>query len=96
MKPGSMPPPHPPDRFDHVEVTSDSELHDWLSQHHSQHDAVWLVTWKKSTPTKYVPHEQVLDQLVAFGWIDGIRRRIDDERTRQLISPRRTRPWARS
>jgi uncharacterized protein YdeI (YjbR/CyaY-like superfamily) len=54
------------------------------------------VTWKKAVPERYVPHEQVLDELVAFGWIDGIRRRIDDERTRQLVSPRRTQPWARS
>ncbi|SNS33147.1 Bacteriocin-protection, YdeI or OmpD-Associated [Geodermatophilus pulveris] len=47
-------------------------------------------------PTRYVPHERVLDHLVAFGWIDGIRRRLDDERTTQLISPRRTQPWPRT
>lgn len=39
---------------------------------------------------------EVLDELVAFGWIDGIRRAIDDERTIQLISPRRTQPWAKT
>lgn len=86
----------PQDRFEHVEVTSARELHDWLLAHHMQTEAVWLVTWKKAVPGRYVPHEQVLDELIAFGWIDGIRRRIDDERTRQLVSPRRTQPWARS
>ena len=55
-----------------------------------------LRSWKKVVPDRYVPHEQVLDELVAFGRIDGIRRRIDDERSRQLVSPRRTQPWARS
>lgn len=84
------------DRFPHVEVTSEQELLDWLHRHHGQAEAVWLVTWKKSVPERYLPHEQVLDALVAFGWTDGIRRRIDDERTRQLISPRRTQPWAKS
>ena len=54
------------------------------------------MTWKKAVPDRYVPHEEVLDELVAFGWIDGIRRRVDDVRTRQLVSPRRTQPWARS
>ena len=86
----------PQDRFEHVEVTSAAALRDWLLAHHGQTEAVWLVTWKKAVPGRYVPHEQVLDELVAFGWTDGIRRRIDDERSRQLVSPRRTQPWARS
>lgn len=84
------------DRFAHVEVTCEQELHDWLLGHHSQHEAAWLVTWKKAVPAKYVPHEQVLDQLVAFGWTDGIRRRMNEQRSRQLVSPRRTQPWAKS
>lgn len=84
------------DRFPHVEVADERELHDWLENHHGQHDAVWLVTFKKAVPGKYISHDVVLDQLIAFGWIDGIRRRIDDQRSMQLISPRRTQPWARS
>jgi len=86
----------PQDRFEHVEVAAVDHLHAWLLEHHEQHEAVWLVTWKKAVPSRYVTHEQVMDELVAFGWIDGIRRRLDDERTRQLVSPRRTQPWARS
>jgi uncharacterized protein YdeI (YjbR/CyaY-like superfamily) len=84
------------DRFEHVEVASVDDLHRWLLDHHDQTAAVWLVTWKKAVQDRYVSSEQVLDELVAFGWIDGIRRRVDDERTRQLVSPRRTQPWARS
>jgi uncharacterized protein YdeI (YjbR/CyaY-like superfamily) len=83
------------DRFEHVEVASADDLHAWLQEHHGQSEPVWLVTWK-AVEERYVSTEQVLDQLVAFGWIDGIRRRVDDERTRRLISPRRTQPWARS
>ncbi len=82
------------DRFEHVEVASVDELRTWLARHHAQHEAVWLVTFKKAVPSKYVPMNDVLDALVAFGWIDGIRRAVDAERTKQLISPRRTQPWA--
>jgi uncharacterized protein YdeI (YjbR/CyaY-like superfamily) len=89
-----MPPSQ--DRFEHVEVASVDDLHRWLLAHHGQTEAVWLVTWKKAVEDRYVSSEQVLDELVCFGWIDGIRRRVDDERTRQLVSPRRTQPWARS
>ena len=84
------------DRFEHVEVTTAQELHDWLLAHHTQTEAVWLVTCEKAVPARYVTTDQVLDELIASGWIDGIRRRVDDERSRQLISPRRTQPWARS
>jgi uncharacterized protein YdeI (YjbR/CyaY-like superfamily) len=38
----------------------------------------------------------VLDELLCFGWIDGIRRKLDDKRTMQLISPRRAEHWAKS
>ena len=84
------------DRFERVPVASRVELHQWLLDHHGQAEAVWLQTWKKAVPDRYVSHEDVLDELVAFGWIDGSMRRIDDERVMQLISPRRTQPWARS
>ena len=84
------------DRFAKVEVASVSELHAWLEAHHEQNEAVWLVTFKKVVPNKYLSIGQMLDELVASGWIDGIRRAVDDERTMQLISPRRTQPWAKT
>lgn len=84
------------DRFEHVEVASAGALRSWLLEHHAQSEAVWLVTFKKAVPERYVSTAEVLDELVAFGWIDGIRRAIDDERTMQLISPRRTQPWAKT
>lgn len=84
------------DRFPQVPVRSRAELHQWLCEHHAQDEAVWLQTWKKVVPAQHVTHEDVLDELVAFGWTDGVMRRLDDERVMQLISPRRTQPWART
>lgn len=37
-----------------------------------------------------------MDELLCFGWIDGIRRKLDEERTMQLISPRRVQHWSRT
>ena len=46
---------------------------------------------------KICPEErEVLDELICFGWIDGIRRKLDNERTMQLISPRKVEHWART
>lgn len=86
----------PTERFEQVEVASTLELEAWLAEHHTQHEAIWLVTYKKAVPGKYISRDEVLDLLVAFGWIDGMRRQRDDERTMQLVSPRRTKPWAKT
>jgi uncharacterized protein YdeI (YjbR/CyaY-like superfamily) len=83
-------------RFAHVEVVNPAQLRDWLSSNYSQDESVWLVTFKKVTPEKYVSRQQVLDELLCFGWIDGVLRTLDDKRTMQLISPRRHQVWAKS
>lgn len=84
------------DRFPHMEVRSAAELREWLSAHHTRAESVWLVTYLKHTGTRYTAREEVLDELLCFGWIDGERRKVDDERTMQLISPRRTHAWTQS
>lgn len=84
------------DNFEQVEVSSAEELRHWLAAHHQQQASVWLVTYKKAVPTKYVSTGEVLDELLCFGWIDGIRRKLDEERTMELIAPRRVEHWAKS
>lgn len=85
-----------PDRFERVEITSDAALWDWLGQNHARADGVWLVTWKAIHPERYVSREVVLDALIAHGWIDGRRLKLDDARTMQLIAPRKQTAWAQS
>ncbi|MEM7657965.1 MAG: YdeI/OmpD-associated family protein [Bacteroidota bacterium] len=84
------------ENFDQIPINSQEELRDWLLENHRSQDSVWLVTFKKSVPGKYVSREQVLDELLCFGWIDGIRRKLDDQRTMQLISPRKVQHWAKT
>jgi uncharacterized protein YdeI (YjbR/CyaY-like superfamily) len=84
------------ENFDQIEVQSSSELRDWLLQNHTQKESVWLVTYKKEVPEKYVSVQEVLGELLCFGWIDGIRRKLDDKRTMQLIAPRKVEHWAKT
>lgn len=86
----------PTEGFEQVEVQSAAALRDWLLAHHAQAESVWLVTWKKAVGAPYVAVDEVLDALVAFGWIDGLRRKREDGKTMQLISPRRQQVWAES
>jgi uncharacterized protein YdeI (YjbR/CyaY-like superfamily) len=72
-----------------VEVASPAELRSWLELNHGQGESVWLITFKKHVTEKYVSTFEVLDELLCFGWIDGVRKKRDDDRTMQLISPRK-------
>ena len=79
--------------FAQVEVRSALELRSWLEAHHAQSQSVWLVTFKKHTGAPYLSVHDVLDELLCFGWVDGLRRALDTDRTMQLISPRQANAW---
>ena len=84
------------ENFEKIEITKVEGLRQWLLNNHTQSKSVWLVTYKKESPDKYVSRLEVLDELICFGWIDGIRRKLDDKKTMQLISPRKVQHWAKS
>ncbi len=82
--------------LERVEVESAKVLRNWFERNHAQAESIWLVTFKKSVPEKYVSAQQVLDELMCFGWIDGRRMKLDDERTMQLLSPRKSQHWSKT
>lgn len=84
-----------PSELDSVEITEPGQLWDWLAEYHGG-PSIWLTTWKAAHRDKYVSREEVLDALVAYGWIDGRRLKLDDDRTMQLIAPRKQQAWART
>ncbi|MGR3466544.1 MAG: YdeI/OmpD-associated family protein [Shimia sp.] len=84
------------ENFAWVEVGSEAALWAWMDAYHRQAESVWLVTWKKPAP-QYLSTGDVLDALIAHGWIDGIRRKHEDPaKTMQLIAPRKMQAWAQS
>lgn len=84
------------DNFEKVEITSVAQLREWLELHHTQTESIWLVTYKKHIPDKYISVDEILDEVLCFGWIDGIRRKLDDDRTMQLLGPRRVQHWSKT
>jgi len=83
-------------KFEKIEIQSAQELRSWLSDNHTQNESVWLVTYKAAIADKYVSRDAVLDELLAFGWTDGVRRKLSADKTMQLISKRRVQHWAGS
>ncbi|MEM6252929.1 MAG: YdeI/OmpD-associated family protein [Cyanobacteria bacterium P01_D01_bin.156] len=79
-----------------VEVTSVKDLRQWFEANYAQTDSIWLVTYKKVVPEKYIFIQEVLDEVLCFGWMDGRRMKLDDQRTMQLLSPRKTEHWSKT
>ena len=68
---------------------SPEAFYDWLAEHHETEDEVFVGMWKKATGKQTMTWSQAVDQALCFGWIDGVMRRIDDERHMQRFTPRR-------
>jgi uncharacterized protein YdeI (YjbR/CyaY-like superfamily) len=84
------------ENFIQIEVSSASQLREWLQLHHTQKESIWLVTFKKEIKDKYVSTQEILDELLCFGWIDGVRRKLDEQKTMQLIAPRQVQHWTKT
>ena len=60
----------------------------WLETNHDSRKDVWLVFYKRHTGKPTVTYNDAVEEAVCFGWIDGVRRSIDDERYTHRFSPR--------
>jgi uncharacterized protein YdeI (YjbR/CyaY-like superfamily) len=82
--------------LERVEVTSRQAWRKWLLAHHDQTHSIWLVTWKKVHPDRYLSAEAIVEEALAFGWIDSQPRVLDADRSMRLLSPRRAgSAWSR-
>jgi uncharacterized protein YdeI (YjbR/CyaY-like superfamily) len=63
----------------------------WLSDHHADADGVWLRIERKGAGPAALTHPEALEVAIAYGWIDGTRKRLDDRHYLQRFTPRRPR-----
>ncbi len=61
----------------------------WLERHHATAQEVWLIHYKKHTDKPGLTYEEAVEEALCFGWIDGVLKRIDDEKHIIRYSPRR-------
>lgn len=63
----------------------------WLQEHHASADEAWLVFYKKHTGKPSIAYRDSVEEAICFGWIDGLKRRIDEERYAYRFTPRKAR-----
>lgn len=61
----------------------------WLRDNHETETELQVGYYKKATGKPSITWPESVDQALCFGWIDGIRRRIDDEAYQIRFTPRK-------
>ena len=68
---------------------SPSDLRRWLEEHHATAKELWIGFYKKSANRTAVTYPEALDQALCFGWIDGVRRSVDELSYTNCFTPRK-------
>jgi uncharacterized protein YdeI (YjbR/CyaY-like superfamily) len=74
-----------------VFFASPDEFRQWLAEHHSRETEVVVGYWKAATGKPSMTWSQSVDEALCYGWIDGVRRRIDDDSYTIRFTPRKPR-----
>ena len=66
-----------------------AHLRAWLARHHASRTELWGGMYKKASGRPSIGWPELVDQLLCFGWIDGVRKSVDAESFTQRVTPRR-------
>jgi uncharacterized protein YdeI (YjbR/CyaY-like superfamily) len=71
------------------------KLRAWLEAHHATKKELLVGFYKKGSGKKSITWPESVDEALCFGWIDGVRHRIDDDAYTIRFTPRkRTSIWS--
>ena len=76
-----------PDKIKSFRTASAFET--WLRRNHKRESEVWLRIYKKDSGVATVTNTEALDIALCWGWIDGIRKGLDERSFLQRYTPRR-------
>jgi uncharacterized protein YdeI (YjbR/CyaY-like superfamily) len=68
-----------------------SDLRSWFERHHASEAELWVGFHKKDSGKPSITWPQSVDEALCFGWIDGIRKSIDDVSYKIRFTPRKSR-----
>ena len=66
-----------------------AEFRKWLEKNHAKETELLVGFWKVNTGKPSMTWSESVDQALCFGWIDGVRKRIDQDSYKMRFSPRR-------
>jgi uncharacterized protein YdeI (YjbR/CyaY-like superfamily) len=82
---------------DKIRAFKDAEsFHKWLGKHHDKEDEIWIKIHKVDSGLRSITPKQAIDVVLCWGWIDGIRKGLDDNSYLQRYTHRKKKSiWSR-
>lgn len=62
----------------------------WLQKHHQSATSVWLIYYKKTSTDHNLTWSEAVDEALCFGWIDSVKKTLDEDRFIQFFSKRKS------
>ena len=73
-----------------------SDLARWLEVNHDIESELWIKVFKKSANVSSVTWDDVVVEALCWGWIDGIKKSLDESAYLQRITPRKAKSsWSK-
>jgi uncharacterized protein YdeI (YjbR/CyaY-like superfamily) len=73
----------------HVREFADAQaFHDWLAAHHDRERELWIKLHKKGSGLASITAKEAIDVVLCWGWIDGVRKGLDEASFLQRYTPR--------
>ena len=66
-----------------------ADFRKWLAKNHDKASEIIVGFYKVGSGKPSITWPESVDQALCYGWIDGVRRRIDDESYSNRFTPRR-------
>src|SRR6476661_3205679 len=66
-----------------------SAFRKWLEAHHASSKELWVGFYKKGSGKPSIDWPESVDEALCFGWIDGLRKSIDEESYKIRFTPRK-------
>jgi len=85
-----------PDPAKIITFASPKDLGRWLKANHAIERELWVKIFKIKTGIPSVTWEDVVIESLCWGWIDGVKKSIDDQAYLQRVTPRKARSnWSK-
>lgn len=70
-------------------ATSRQDWREWLTDHHSSSQSVWLVYHKKNSNKPSITWSEAVEEALCFGWIDSVKKSLGDDTFMQFFCKRK-------
>lgn len=79
-----------------ITFANSEALAHWLEENHDTEKELWVKIFKKKSGVQSVTWDDVVVESLCWGWIDGIKKSIDDQAYLQRITPRKAKSiWSK-